>query len=800
MNSFNLHNLVYKDFFSKATGNELYPYQEAFHQRELSSFTALTAPTGAGKTETFTCDWLYGRVCGVEDTPTKLVVTSPLKTLVEQTYERVLAIVENLGLEDRISVYLLMGGKVENKWDNDPSREIILIGTQDQILSRQLNRGYCLNKTRWPIHFAALNNDCRIVVDETQLQGVGYKTAFYLQRFRDKFGCYGKTQLILCSATLDTSPIDRAKAEQKLNENKTEIKIVSCSVGDDDFNHSQLAKRLKKSKALFKAKTVWLGESNSQFINSLKKEILEHYVAGSLTLVVLNRVESVQKLYQSLQSCLDERATSRCGLTVQASETSDDAPSLELKLLHSRFRKGERLKLVENLIDFKGIIIATQCVEAGIDLDAKLLFTQLCPWSSFVQRCGRAGRKGSEEEVKIFWINHSSNNKYHAKPYELDELQKSRSLIKRLKDASIKNLLAQPLPPQITNCDNLSAEALKQLFHTQLEDSDLDFGKYIREAINDNVYVAWRNFSGAPSPNWQIQEIEVCSVPISKIRKFPATGWQYNASEETWSPISTDLVSAGSTILFPCRAGGYLAKLGFTGNVENIPTELEITLPQVNDKSDRSSFSSARVTLKQHSLDVAREMEQLAERLKLVLPAGFKEYLVEIAQWHDVGKAHEIFQETIGGDRDELLAKSPQIRRRRHRRRGFRHELASALAALIEGKPFIFAYLVCCHHGKVRTKLLRDIHLNKDSDFLNLEYHGVREGDVLPVMDLGSPIGRIDSLTLSYQRNDTNLHPDIWWKRKCQESIDDPNMGIFRLAYLETLIRCADAIASSKYK
>lgn len=799
MNSFNLHKLAYKDFFSEATGNEPYPYQEAFHQRELSSFSTLTAPTGAGKTETFTCDWLYGRVCSIKDTPTKLVITSPLKTLVEQTYERVSAIVENLNLENRISVYLLMGGKVENEWEGDLSREIILIATQDQILSRQLNRGYCLNKTKWPIHFAALNNDCRIVVDETQLQGVGYKTAFYLQRFRDKFGCYGKTQLILCSATLDTSFIDRVKAEQKkLNENKTEIKVVSCSLGDDDFNHSQLAKRLKKSKALFKAKTVWLGESNSQFINSLKEEILEHHVADSLTLVILNRVESVQKLYQSLQGCLDERATQ------VSSETSDDAPSLELKLLHGTFRKGDRSKLVEDLINFKGIIIATQCVEAGIDLDAKLLFTQLCPWSSFVQRCGRAGRKGLQDEVKIFWINHSSNNKYHASPYESDELQKSRSLIKRLKDASIENLLAQPLPPQITNCDNLSAKVLKQLFHTQLEDSDRDpdFGEYIREAINNNVYIAWRNFSGAPSPNWQIQEIEVCSVPIGKIRKFSATGWQYNpynASEETWPPISTDTVSAGSTILFPCSVGGYSAKLGFTGNVEDIPTELEITLPQVNDKSDRSSFNSCQVTLKQHSLDVAKEMEQLAERLKPVLPAGFKEYLVEIAQWHDVGKAHEIFQETIGGNRDFLLAKSPQVSRRRHRRRGFRHELASAIAALIEGKHFIFAYLVCCHHGKVRTKLLKDVHLDKYSDFLNLEYYGVREGDVLPVMDLGSPINRINSLTLSYQRNDTNLHPDIWWKRECQVLIDDPNLGIFRLAYLETLIRCADAIASSKY-
>ena len=35
----------------------------------------------------------------------------------------------------------------------------ILIGTQDMLLSRALNRGYGMSRYRWPMHFGLLNND-----------------------------------------------------------------------------------------------------------------------------------------------------------------------------------------------------------------------------------------------------------------------------------------------------------------------------------------------------------------------------------------------------------------------------------------------------------------------------------------------------------------------------------------------------------------------------------------------------------------------------------------------------------------
>src|SRR5208282_199110 len=75
------------------------------------------------------------------------------------------------------SPVVLMGGEelepAKREWDLYPERPCILIGTQDMLLSRALNRGYGMSRYRWPMHFGLLNNDAVWVLDETQLMGVG---------------------------------------------------------------------------------------------------------------------------------------------------------------------------------------------------------------------------------------------------------------------------------------------------------------------------------------------------------------------------------------------------------------------------------------------------------------------------------------------------------------------------------------------------------------------------------------------------------------------------------------------------
>src|SRR3546814_18530524 len=86
-----------------------------------------------------------------------------MRVLVEQTKENVEAWLSNLGLlgktgEGKVSVHVLMGGEPDLKsWAEYPEEDMILIGTQDMLLSRALMRGYGMSRYQWPVHFALLH-------------------------------------------------------------------------------------------------------------------------------------------------------------------------------------------------------------------------------------------------------------------------------------------------------------------------------------------------------------------------------------------------------------------------------------------------------------------------------------------------------------------------------------------------------------------------------------------------------------------------------------------------------------------
>ncbi|PKK85775.1 MAG: hypothetical protein CVT48_04055, partial [Thermoplasmata archaeon HGW-Thermoplasmata-1] len=189
--------------FKTATDHDPYPYQKKLAEdAELPEL--LDIPTGCGKTAAVVMAWLWRRRFADEDirnkTPRRLVYCLPMRVLVEQTRDNAVIWLKNLGLlgegpktifeknergdikkvveyepswkdSDKINVTVLMGGEDADEWDLYPERDAIIIGTQDMLLSRALNRGYGMSRYRWPVHFGLLNNDCLWVMDEVQLMG-----------------------------------------------------------------------------------------------------------------------------------------------------------------------------------------------------------------------------------------------------------------------------------------------------------------------------------------------------------------------------------------------------------------------------------------------------------------------------------------------------------------------------------------------------------------------------------------------------------------------------------------------------
>ncbi len=124
-------------------------------------------------------------------------------------YEQVEQWTEKADLDKtRIAVTVLMGGECKDEWDLYPERDAIIIGTQDMLLSRALNRGYGMSRYRWPVHFGLLNNDCLWVMDEVQLMGVGVETSAQMQAFCRSFGTINTVQYIWMSATVGDKQLD----------------------------------------------------------------------------------------------------------------------------------------------------------------------------------------------------------------------------------------------------------------------------------------------------------------------------------------------------------------------------------------------------------------------------------------------------------------------------------------------------------------------------------------------------------------------------------------------------------------
>lgn len=79
-------------------------------------------------------------------------------------------------------------------------------------------------------------------------------------------------------------------------------------------------------------------------------------------------------------------------------------PDLDILLVHSRFRRGDRAKLEAKISEFdqgKGpcLVIATQVVEVSLDISFDRLVTDAAPLDSLVQRFGRVNRRRTHHTI-----------------------------------------------------------------------------------------------------------------------------------------------------------------------------------------------------------------------------------------------------------------------------------------------------------------------------------------------------------------------------------------------------------------
>jgi CRISPR-associated endonuclease/helicase Cas3 len=700
-------------------------------------------------------------------------------------------------LKEKVPVHVLMGGVEAEEWYLAPEKPAVLIGTQDMLLSRVLNRGYAASRFHWPIDFGLLNNDCLWVFDEPQLMGSGVSTSAQLAGLRGALGTLGLCPSVWMSATLEPCWLDTIDFRGKFPGEAHEL-------DDDDYDPNRpLYKRMTAAKLLAPLGVSLTKEADDKEAKAVAAKILEKHreALNAQTLVVMNTVRRAKKVYEAL---LDIRKKEKTSFP-------------KLLLVHSRFRPQER-EFLNDQLQLAGdaaadrIMVATQVVEAGVDISARTLVTELAPWASIVQRIGRCNRTGNDGPGRVFWIDLETDKQ--SAPYDAEPLTFARKQLEKLagKDVSPKALDDFKRDEKITlpfeHTHVVRRRDLLDLFDTapDLSGNDIDVARFIRgDDEQTDLQVFWREvghdgpLSDEPSPHRR----ELCNVPISEIKAFlekrdKRVGYTWDHLEEEWRAIrdSKREVRPGMTILLPTTTGGY-STVGWDPDSTStvIPVPINNKQPAEGTGGDPNSCGPA-LTIAQHTQHVCDELGAVLGGLA-DLPDGWANHLAKAARWHDVGKAHAAFQQgmrkaNLALDAAKLWAKSGNNGRLRHGRKYFRHELASALAALQHNLPFEVAYLILAHHGKVRLSIRTLSGEDQPNNPNTLFAHGVHDGDPLPDIDLGGETCPAVTLDLTPMR----LGGEASWTARALELRD--NLGPFRLAYLEALLRAADLRASQK--
>lgn len=331
----------------------------------------LIAPTGYGKTE-FSFLWGKGK---------KFIYTLPIRSAVNQIFEER---AKKIFGEDKVGllhsdadVYLLekRDFEIDSIKPYELSKQLsfpVIISTGDQFFP------YALRPPGYEKIFSLIPYS-KFVIDE--IQAYDPKACAIITKFMEWIRELGG-KFLLMTATLPKFVKDRIKSVVD-----SEVNIYE----EEKNNFSKIFKHKIKIKLIEKDKSNKGGLSSE---DAIIDEIIDYAKKGKRVLVILNSISYAQEIYKRVK------------------EKVPTFLSGNVYLLHSKYTISDR-KNKENIYtqEFRNpkplqeeigkILISTQVVEASLDIDADVLFTEICPMDALVQRMGRVLRRYFYREGKV---------------------------------------------------------------------------------------------------------------------------------------------------------------------------------------------------------------------------------------------------------------------------------------------------------------------------------------------------------------------------------------------------------------
>lgn len=404
-------------FFEGVYGYPPFPWQSRLAEqvaREGRWPSVLDLPTGSGKTAALDIAVFHlaleAERGGARRAPVRIALVIDRRLVVDDAFARaqrlaaaladpptaaVASVAERLKLLSGdgppLMVQRLRGGiPREDDWARTPAQPTILCSTVDQVGSRLLFRGYGVSDAMKPVHAGLLGSDCLILLDEAHLAEPFRQTLDLVELYRGR-----KWREVAVAApagvALMTATPDRPSTENfALNDDDRAHPVLACrlsarkpvrlvevkkgkgggdDIGTDNGQNDDLAERTDALVAEVKAALARFGDSNPAMA------------------VVVNRVARARAVFRKIQEAIGEAAADY--ILVIGPARAVDREELARQL--APIKTGVARELGRPLI-----LVATQSLEAGVDIDLDALVTEAAPLDSLRQRFGRLNRAGRQ--------------------------------------------------------------------------------------------------------------------------------------------------------------------------------------------------------------------------------------------------------------------------------------------------------------------------------------------------------------------------------------------------------------------
>ena len=418
----------FAEFFAALWGKPPFSWQNALAKRVLDAPTgaegktlscwpeAIALPTASGKTACMDVA-LFALAAQAPrldasgqpiTAPRRIFFVVDRRVIVDEAYERARCMAEKLNAakegvlksiaddlrriargatsgfdgERPLSVHALRGGTYRSEgWAFNPLQPTIVASTVDQIGSRLLFRAYGRGSGTWPTYAALVANDSLLLLDEAHCAQPFLQTLQAVVRYRT----WAEKPLQRCFHPVVMSATPPAG-----------LSDVFRDSSGDGFNpdHPLGRRQLAGKPAALRPIPKTKGDrASGEFSKALARSALSLLGGGRQAIVVfVNRVATARETHRQLR---EKEEIEAILLTGRMRPVDKGAVVRRLRdlSLHSNRSAGRRLEQPV-------IVVATQTLEVGADLDFDGLVTECASLDALRQRFGRLNRMGRNIEAR----------------------------------------------------------------------------------------------------------------------------------------------------------------------------------------------------------------------------------------------------------------------------------------------------------------------------------------------------------------------------------------------------------------